>query len=370
MRRLAFPLVLTLCAAATPSTALAGGARATRNVAIVIYEGAEILDLAGPSEVLQAAGSFAGEGDTPALRVYTVARSRDPILSQRFIRIVPEFSIADAPPPDVIVIPGGNSDALSKDEGMMKWLRAATGRAEVTLTVCTGAFPLAETGVLDGKEITTWYGAIPSLQKKAPKTRVVSGRRFVDNGKYITTAGVSAGIDGALHLVARMLGRRVADQTARYMEYHWTPEAYLTTGYSYWNPSTDQRGRAMQRAELAADEKRWGEAVVELRRLVAARPADDTAWLYLGAVQGEKGDHRAAIAAYGRVRASSKRRAEALFQTASEHLALGDRRTASRVLSQALAAGFSREHAMHDAKMAALLAEVGSTSSTRATSTR
>jgi putative intracellular protease/amidase len=367
MRRLAIWLALALSASASASTstALAAGAArpaAPRNVAIVVYEGAEILDFAGPAEVLQAAGWFGGDGATRALRLYTVARSRDPIVVQDFIRIVPEFSIADAPRPNVIVIPGGNSEALSKDEAMMKWLRSATGRAEVTLTVCTGAFPLAELGALDGKEITTWYGAIEGLQKRAPRAQVVSGRRFIDNGKYITTAGVSAGIDGSLHLVARMLGRRVADQTARYMEYHWTPESYLAAGYQYWNPSTDRRGRALQRARQAADEKRWGEAAAELRALVAERPRDDTAWLTLGWVQREKGDNRAAIAAFHRVAAASPRRAEALFETARAHLALGDRKTAARVLSQALAAGFSREHAMHDAKIAALLAETSPTS--------
>jgi putative intracellular protease/amidase len=351
MRRAAIPLFLALSASiASPAEAK------PRNVAIVIYEGAEILDFAGPAEVLKAAGSFGTDSAGEALVPYTVARTRDAITAQGFIRIVPQYSIADAPRPDVIVIPGGNSSALSSDKAMMEWLLASTSKAEVTLTVCTGAFPLAEAGRFDGMEITTWYGAIAGLQEKAPKAHVKSGRRFVDNGKYITTAGVSAGIDGALHLVARLLGRRVADQTARYMEYHWTPEPYLSTGYAYWNPSTDERGRAGQRAAMAVDEKRWPEAIAIMRKLAADKPSDGEAWMGLGWVLGKKGDRAGAIAAYKRVPASSPRRGEALVQMARELVAAGDRKGAVRALTDGIAAGFSREHAMHDPALAALLA--------------
>ncbi len=131
MRRVAI-LVLALCA---PASIAAAGKTAPRNVAIVIYEGAEILDLAGPSEVLYAAGSLAGEGQDSAFNVYTVSRSREPVLSQGFIRIAPQYSIADAPRPDIIVIPGGRSDELSNDPTMMTWLKSATGAASATLTV-------------------------------------------------------------------------------------------------------------------------------------------------------------------------------------------------------------------------------------------
>jgi putative intracellular protease/amidase len=349
-------ILLTLCAVATPAAAGSGAARGARpkNVAILIYEGTEILDFGGPAEVLQAAGSFAGDGASSALNVYTVARSHEPILAQDFIKVVPQFSVADAPAPDIIVIPGGQSSAVTNDEPTMKWLRSAVAGADVTLTVCTGAFPLAQEGLLDGKEITTFYGAIETLQKLAPKTRVKDGRRFVDNGKYITTAGVSAGIDGSLHLVARLLGRRVADQTARYMEYRWTPEPYLAVKYKYWNPSTDERGRALQQAAMASDEKRWGEAIGILRGVVAKRPRDDVAWLHLGYTLGEKGDHVAAIAAYQKVAASGPQRAEVAYLTAREHAARRDEKSAVKYLSRAIAAGFSREHALHDPLLAPL----------------
>ncbi len=170
----------------------------------------------------------------------------------------------------------------------------------------------------------------------------------------ITTAGVSAGIDGALHLVARTLGRRVADQTARYMEYHWTPEPYLTESYSYWNPSTDERGRALQRADMAADEKRWPEAIALLRKLVAERPGDETALFGLGQVLGASGDHSGAIAAYRRVSTSSPRRAQLFYQLAREYMARGDRKSAAQYVSRALGAGLGRMAIQHDPALASL----------------
>jgi protocatechuate 3,4-dioxygenase beta subunit len=92
------------------------------------------------------------------------------------------------------------------------------------LTVCTGAFTLAKAKLLDGIEATTWHGAIPGLRKEAPKTKVHDDRRYIDNGDIITSAGVSAGIDGALHALARLTGPDVARKTARYMEYDWRPD--------------------------------------------------------------------------------------------------------------------------------------------------
>jgi transcriptional regulator GlxA family with amidase domain len=147
-------------------------------------------------------------------------------------------------------VPGGSSGSVSGDAEFVAWVKSAAGKADVTLTVCTGAFVLAKAGLLDGKEVTTWYDAVERLRRDAPKSTVLAGRRFVDSGRFITTAGVSAGIDGSLHLAARLFGRVVADQTARYMEYHWTPEPYLAKGYALLNPSADEAGRRLQMAEI------------------------------------------------------------------------------------------------------------------------
>jgi transcriptional regulator GlxA family with amidase domain len=223
----------------------------TRNVAIVLYEGVELLDFAGPGEVFAAAANVGADRGQPAFKVYTVAPVRQPLKSQGFVTIHPEYGIDDAPPPDILVIPGGSSQTLLKSERFMTWAGAVMKTATITLTVCTGAFVPATVGLLDGKSATTHHGSFERLRSAAPRVTLIEGKRFVDNGAIITTAGVSAGIDGALHAVARLLGRNVADNTARYMEYHWTPEAYLTASYPYLNPSLDEDGRALQQASIA-----------------------------------------------------------------------------------------------------------------------
>ena len=213
----------------TAGTAHADGA--TRNVAIVIWDGAEILDWGGPSEVFESAARFGGVGDERAFNVYTVSKTTDSIHSQRFIEVVPQYSIKDAPKPEIVVLPGGGTDAVLNDPEFLAWVGKTAREAEVALSVCTGAFLLGKNGLLDGKEVTTWYGAIDALEEQFPKATVQRGRRFVDNGQIVTTAGVSAGIDGSLHVVARLLGRHAADRTAEYMEYRWTPEPYLAQTY-------------------------------------------------------------------------------------------------------------------------------------------
>jgi transcriptional regulator GlxA family with amidase domain len=205
---------------------------ATRNVAIVLYEGVELLDFAGPGEVFSAAANFGAVGGQPAFRVYTVATAKAPLTSQGFLRIVPDFTIEDAPRPDLIIIPGGDSGVLTKDARFMAWAQKAFAGAEVSLSVCTGAFVLGKAGLLDGRSATTWFGAVENLRQAVPRATVQDGRRFIDQGQVVTTAGVSAGIDGALHVVARLLGKDVAEKTAQYMEYRWSPEPYLVGSYA------------------------------------------------------------------------------------------------------------------------------------------
>lgn len=340
-------LVLAVLALLAPAAAFAAPEKHNRNVAIVVYDQAEILDFAGPAEVLAVAGKFAGSNGTSALNIYVVAKTTDAITAQGFIKVVPQYSIATAPTPDFVVIPGGNSANLSNDPVMMTWLMAVTAASETTLTVCTGAFPLARAGAFDGLTITTWYGSVERLRAIAPKATVDHGRRFIDNGRYITTAGVSAGIDGALHLTARVFGRRVADQTARYMEYHWAPEPYLTASYSYWNPSTDDRGRAIQAAELAVEEQRWPAAIATYKKLTATDTTGD-AWLGLGNASLHAGDHKAAAAAYAKVPSSAPAYPTAIYNLACAHSRLGNKPAAMVAIKKAFAAGIKREQALGD----------------------
>lgn len=188
------------------------------NVAIFIHDGVELLDFAGPGEVFSSSG----------FNVYTVAATEQPIISQGFVKITPQYSIANCPKPDIIVLPGGATDVPMRNEDVLRWLKKAIPETTVTLSVCTGAGLLSKTGFLDGKTATTFHNYIDELQRMTPKAKVVRNTRFVDNGSIITTAGVSAGIDGALHVVEKLKGKAAARSSAEYMEYDkWKPEEGL-----------------------------------------------------------------------------------------------------------------------------------------------
>jgi len=186
-----------------------------RNLAILLFPGVQIIDYTGPWEVF----GHAMRGGTPAFRIYSVAERREPLSTSMGMTVVPDFAMADAPSPDVLVVPGGNVPLGS--EATLQWIKTSSRRAEIVFSVCNGAFLLSRAGLLDGLEATTFAGAIDALRRDAPKTRVVSGRRWVDNGKIITAAGLSAGLDGALHVVERVAGREAAARAAAVMEYDW-----------------------------------------------------------------------------------------------------------------------------------------------------
>jgi transcriptional regulator GlxA family with amidase domain len=187
-------------------------ARNPPTVAILLFEGVELLDFAGPAEVF----GVAGEGKS--FRVVTVGEATEPVRAMGGVIVKPEFTTRDAPKADVVVVPGGNVRGLG--QAGRAWLRQAARDADIVMSVCMGAFLLADAGLLDGIEATTHGWGIDGLRRAAPKCKVVTGRRFVDSGKVITTAGVTAGIDGALHVVERIYGKDAAKWTAEdWMEY-------------------------------------------------------------------------------------------------------------------------------------------------------
>lgn len=183
------------------------------SIAFYLQPGVEVLDFAGPMEVF----SYAG------YQVFTVSRTKAPITSQGILSINPDYSIEDAPEADILAFFGGNSGAGFADPAITDWIKKQQN-VQYYFSVCTGAFALAKAGLLDGQTATTFHDALEGLENNYPKVKVVKNARYVDNGKVITTAGVSAGIDGALHLVAKLQGFNRARQTAYYMEYDkWTP---------------------------------------------------------------------------------------------------------------------------------------------------
>jgi len=189
--------------------------KARRNVAIVLFEGVELLDFAGPGEVFSAAGSRG------AFNVFTVGGSAGTVTSQGFVTIRPEYTIANSPRPDILVLPGGGVGSVIGDPALMAWIKKTSRESELVLSVCNGALILGKAGLLDGLQATTHHGSIASLRELSPTTTVHENRRFVDNGKVVTAGGVSAGIDAALHVVERLLGQEAAQKAARYMEYRW-----------------------------------------------------------------------------------------------------------------------------------------------------
>ncbi|HVU57406.1 MAG TPA: DJ-1/PfpI family protein [Puia sp.] len=147
------------------------------------------------------------------------------------MKIVPDYSIDDAPSSDIMAFFGGNAGPSSMDSSIIAWIKGRRSSTSYFFSVCTGAFIIGRAGLLDSLTATTFHSSIENLRKALPNTKVLSDVRFVDNGKVITTAGISAGIDGALHLVAKLKGDEMAKQVAAYMEYDkWVPGQGLVVG--------------------------------------------------------------------------------------------------------------------------------------------
>ena len=197
----------------------------TRNVAILIFDDVEVLDFAGPFEVFSRtrleSGVESRRSDEGApFHVFTIARTRDPVTATGGLTVVPRHSFGDAPRIDVLVVPGGfGTRRLLNDEPTLAWIREVAGEAEQTASVCTGALLLAQAGLLDGQRATTHWAALDLLESLDRGVQVDRESRVVDEGRIVTSAGVASGIDMAFHLVERWLGREVADETARYIEY-------------------------------------------------------------------------------------------------------------------------------------------------------
>lgn len=191
----------------------------TRSVGILIFDDAEVMDVAGPYEVFSVAGRRHG---LEPFQVSLVAERRGLVTLRNHFRVEPHAILAERPSPDLLIVPGGQGTRREMhNPAILDWVRRAAGQAELVLSVCTGALVLASAGLLRGLEATTHHGAIDLLRQTDPTARVRDNVRFLDNGRVVVSAGISAGIDMSLHVVERLLGQELAEETARYMEYHW-----------------------------------------------------------------------------------------------------------------------------------------------------
>jgi transcriptional regulator GlxA family with amidase domain len=186
-------------------------------VAVLVSNGANVVDFTGPWEVFQDTTvpprGLSHEEQMP-FQLFTVADSAEPVRVTGGLRIVPDYTVDNAPPPRVIVVP-----AMRASERVLAWLRKTSPATDLTMSVCTGAFTLARAGLLKGRPATTHHDFLDDLAKAFPDVTVEKGRRFVESGSVATAGGLTSGIHLALRVVERYFGREVADATARYMEY-------------------------------------------------------------------------------------------------------------------------------------------------------
>ena len=185
--------------------------------AILIFDEVEVLDFAGPFEVFSVTGR---RRNLEPFDVFTVAERLAPVAARNGLSVNPRYSFENCPPPEILVVPGGfGTRREMKNPMMLEWISRVAPACELVLSVCTGALVLGAAGLLDQRNATTHFMAFDELRAVAPHASVHEGHRIVDNGNLILSAGVSAGIDMSLHVVARLLGADVARETARYMEY-------------------------------------------------------------------------------------------------------------------------------------------------------
>ncbi len=188
-----------------------------KNTAILIFDDVEVLDFTGPYEVFSVTDELS---EYQRLNVFTVARESRPIIARNGLSVNATYTLKNAPVPDILIIPGGEGTRQVLDqEDVLTWIFQSAVSAEKVLSVCSGAILLAKAGLLKGLKATTHHQVFDVLESIAPETSIVKGQRFIDNGKIITSAGISAGIDMSLYVIEQLFGAEVADSTANYMEY-------------------------------------------------------------------------------------------------------------------------------------------------------
>ncbi len=195
-----------------------------RNVGVLIFDGVDLLDFAGPFEVFYQTRLAPGvkprrSRETAPFEVFTVAPSSAPVRANGGVLVTPHHSFADVPRIDLLVIPGGlGTRTLIRDAELLDWIRERAAAAERVASVCTGSLLLAKAGLLRGRRAATHWAAADLLESLGSGALVVRDRRVVDDG-VVPSAGVSSGIDMAFHMVETLFGREVAEDTARYIEY-------------------------------------------------------------------------------------------------------------------------------------------------------
>lgn len=259
-------------------------------VGIVLFEQVQIIDFTGPYEVFGAAG----------FGVTTLTADGKPVTTEMGLKVTPDAGFADAPRFDVLLVPGGTVRDAKKDARILDFIRSQSQQAKHVLSVCTGAEILANTGLLDGRKATTFMGALDRLATNHPKIEVVDDQRWVDTGQLITSAGLSSGIDAALHVVSRLRGEAKARSVALHLEYDWEPDHGFVRGRMADRILPQLRGvkwpkdMVYESLYSLGDEQQWSQR----GRIRSATPASEFLQLIEAEMRTE-GDWRADAASEG-----------------------------------------------------------------------
>jgi transcriptional regulator GlxA family with amidase domain len=189
-----------------------------RNTAILLFNDAEVLDFAGPFEVFNAANRMAGE---VIFSVYTIAENKDVISARNGLKVIPDYSLNNCPSPDILIIPGGSGRKIQMtNQFLLNWIKSKYNGFEFLLSVCTGSLIVGKTGLLDGLEATTHHNSYQEFENTFPSIKLIKNAKYIDNGKIITAAGVSSGINMSLYVIGRLFGEELKAKTASHIEFN------------------------------------------------------------------------------------------------------------------------------------------------------
>ena len=184
------------------------------NTDILIFNDVQTMDFAAPLEVF----------DQANFSVFTVAKTLEPVMTSSNQKLIPSYDFSNHPNIGILVIPAGRDFEKESDPDEVLWMKNISETAKHILTVCCGSIEYAKAGLLGNQTATTHHGYLDHLKKFAPEAEIVGGRKWVDNGKLITSGGLCSGIDAALHLVSRIKGITEAERIAKWMEYPWAKD--------------------------------------------------------------------------------------------------------------------------------------------------
>lgn len=199
-----------------------------KQVGVVIFDDVEVLDFCGPFEVFSVTrlNEEKRREELSPFNVLLIAEAKEPVVTTGGMKVLPDYDLYDCPVLDLLVVPGGwGTRREMNNERLLKWIADRSAQVETLSSVCTGALLLGKAGLLDGKRATTHWRSLDRMQELFPKTTVEKRLHFVEDGSLFTSAGISAGIDMALKVVARYFGDAIARATAKHMEYPYPDSA-------------------------------------------------------------------------------------------------------------------------------------------------